>query len=1493
MSKKLFLTAISLILGLCSLSAQTWDEPQIPAVDLSTVTSSTVVYLYNVDADAFFINGLTSNTQACATRLTNGDRAESSPQRCAITLSDTVVRIRLKTLSSYLSCSSSKANAVSASAILNSRFAFYETSEGSHIYNLWNTNLKANLDVAWPYGGPLTLVDGQGYTRWAFIPETSVTDGSYALYKSKRMLYSIFKALKDAGETQNYVSQLADAYTEYVSDDATVTSITNASRTLFSAVYASIEGGLDVSFMLKNADMAGSVSVDGWNLSAGTYGWAEYEKYHATYTLEQDNTLPMGTYDIGFHSLYREDGTGSAPAFVVTAANTVKSTVPNLANIDFGVTNATDNGWISGTNYFQPNVMQSCSQALANGASVAWANGVNVGGDGNINLKVSVNTSAQWFNWQGFRVIYKGVDSDALRTALQSLIDNATAKYDDGSGNGADELKSAIDTANAVCSNEAATKQQLGSAVNSINDAITAYINSNASADNPIDKSELIANPSFENGTTGWTSVNMSAQTNSVFSIKDQSTYMEKWISKGSAVGDAELSQTLTELPMGIYQLKVKAQNIQEDTPNLKQRGAWIFANADRAIVTTRSDVTLTFTNIETDVTVGFLAQAASGNWIACDHFRLYYIGGTDADFKEALQAYIDKAKQYAESKMHTSALEALNAKITAAEAELAKEGTDGYVKVSTPLRLATDEALNSIEAFEALKTAIDNATTIYGDGTALGAADFLEAINTATQVYNDGTSSYEALEAQIEALDDATLLFRMQTPTGKIPTIVSDKRFARGATMAFGRFTYQANGAQIKEAGFCFSTEHNPTVLDAHSTRTLSNNGTIYVMDDLTPATVYYARPFVITAGYQVAYGDELKIITIPKGNMTWSYNNGGSAEENARINSAIEYGMYVWNNLMSVQGFHLSASYGSGTPTADCSYGGSMRIGPNSSYQRTGTIMHECAHGVGVGTISGWWTLLVNGAWTGDRANDVLKFWDNNDEARMYGDSQHMWPYGINGASEDNGSTLLYYGNALIIQGLHEDGVAPTSGCFASPAYTFYQEDTIKYYIKSESTTYGRNTSFLTQSGTTLKWIEATTEEAINNDAYAWYLSFDPKTQFYSFRNASTGAYITYSSGSFRTVTKTTGASTTEKFQLMKGREDVTIGSDDNAMNVRGYWILKANGGSATAMTGAASGAVSSASFDISNDATAQRWIILSADEAQAFDDANRNSAINDLNELIAQIKKLEATPHTEDTDGADDAVGNAIVAAQAVADNANLMLEAYRSAYTTLRQAGLDFIGSATPESVDNPFDITFLIADASIETGEGWNGINAISVSCTEFYQTTFDLYQTIEGLPAATYKLMAQAFNRPGQAATVWSDYQNGKNNSVALIYAGTKSQKVVHIAEGASKTKVHSDDLTMTSPAAYVPNTMSSAAAYFAKGYYDNALVFPLTKTTNLKVGIKQTTSDSYYWTIIDNFRLYCYGSMSEDTVTPIDEITVDDLASQSATSLASTTCKA
>ncbi|MBR3983327.1 MAG: hypothetical protein IKJ92_00010 [Bacteroidaceae bacterium] len=1480
--KKSFLLGWCLVAAM-AVQAQVWTAPAVPGEDLSTLKQTDIVYVYNVEADAFLMYGMTSNTQACAARLTNGDYTASIPNQSYV-FSTTDGRLRMrnkeKGASYYIACPSDKAGDVVINKSTNAYFTYAEVEEGSRVYTLTNEAYEKMLDVSWTYGGHLTLTDGSGQTAWAFIKESNVTNGKYGLYKSRKQLYDVYDALQASGKADVHAAALAEALEAYTAADATEESLTAAARKLFSSVCVDITESLEVSFMLDNADMVGSASAKPWHNGSPAFGWEEFEVYHATFTLEQEATLPLGTYDLGFHSLYREDGSGSAPTLTVTT-NKGKYTgkTPLMGSIDYGVTDANDNNWVSRNGKIEPNGMQSCGQALAHGDAMAWARDIVVDAAGNMAIKYAVTSSAQWVNWQGFRLFYKGLSRDELAASLKAVIDEATVLYADGTGIGAADLQVAIAAATDVYGNAEATNKDVKDASDALLLAMKNYRYANASVENPIDKTDLIVNPSFEKQKEGWTITDMATQGNDVFKRKAGTNYLEKWTGRGGKVGNASALQIVQGLDMGIYQLVAGAQNIQEDTPNASQSGAWLVANDTKLAVDKTNDYTLTFVNIESNATIGFVAEGATGNWLSVDNFRLYYVGGSDADYTAELQRYIDAATALVDMKMHAAALDALKACIVAAQDEMAKGSTAGYIKVSTPLREAAETAQVSIDAYAALQAAITKAEEQYGEGQGLGAEDFMAAINAAKAAYADGATTYEELAHQIELLDQAAFNYMLGEPTGPVPTITkTDQRYARGSVMAFGRFTYNLNGAKLREAGFCYATEKAPTVDDQRSTRYFDNNGRIYIMDNMQPSTVYYARPYVVTEGYQVAYGDEIKIITLPKGGMTWSWNNGGSAEENERISGAIRYGMEVWNMFISLHGFHLTGNYGSGTPTADCSYGGWMRVGPNASYQRTGTIMHEAAHGVGVGTHWTWGTIMQGGAWTGSRANQVLQFWNNNTTETMRGDGTHMWPYGINGAHEDDGTDFLYYGNALIIQGLHEDGLQPTDATFASPAYTFGHDDEVKYYIKNESASYGLNTSYLTVEGTALKWSEATSADVAADDNFAWYLSFDPKVQHYSFRNAATGQYISLSGSTFKTVASETPTSA-EKFHLMTGRRDVKVGSGTSAINVRGYWVLRANGNWANAMTAAAGGGVSLASFDIAADAAAQHWVILTAEETRVFDDAARGSIVNELKELIKNLRTMAKTPHTEDVTGADAALEAALAAAEAVAADADATLETLQAACKSLRQDGMDFLGSVTPASVEKPFDLTFLIADAAITTGEGWAGAGTIANSAMEFYEKTFDFNQTINGLPAGTYDLRAKGFNRPGTYTDSYADYQKGKNSVVAYLYAGTANTKLCHLAEGASKSQLHSDDKSVSSPAGYVPNTMASSAAYFTKGYYENSLLFDQTKAADLKIGIRQTSSASYYWTIFDNFRLYYYGSMSIDDVTSVEQVVTEGMA--------------
>ena len=727
-----------------------------------------------------------------------------------------------------------------------------------------------------------------------------------------------------------------------------------------------------------------------------------------------------------------------------------------------------------------------------------------------------------------------------------------------------------------------------------------------------------------------------------------------------------------------------------------------------------------------------------------------------------------------------------------------------------------------------------------------------------------------------------ATLL--AQLAMAQTPTVVTDTRFARGATMAFGRIksTNVNGGAAIQKRGFCLAEHNNPTIDDVTNTATLTNNGIIYYFKDLKPATKYYMRAYATNKDGVTGYGDVIKFYTIPKGTIQLTMRSGGDQATYNRIKEAAETAVNWWNNLTEMKGFGPNVGYESGTPTADCSYGGWIRVGPNTSYQRCGTIMHEMLHGIGV---IPWadteWSRHnlrsgVNGDgygtgyWLGDRVTEVLTFWDNKVQ-KLNGDYQHLWPYGINGASEDNGSDLLYIGNSLVCQALGEDGLQHTYSLFAEPYYALNQEDTIKYYIKNEAADRGLNTSFLKPNATgALKWTAMTSAEAALNDSTAWYITFTPDNQYYQFRNAATGQYLT-NSGGIKTAAKTT-LTGNEDWHLMKGRVDV--------VGQRGYWIIHPESNwTPRCLQANANGNIGTATFDIANSAERQRWLIMTMEDTRSMEAKAVEQMRQTVADALSLVKALADVPHEETVAGADAAllsVVSDVEASMAVSESVvelSAMVDRAKDAATV-------FLRNVTPIDVATPFDLTYMLVNPTLdETADGWTGGATVSYGCAEFYQKTFDFSQTVKNLPVGTYAFCGQGFQRPGSSSTAYSDYKAGSNKVNAVIYAGGNSESLAHICDGIQTRKVGKGNETALTSGRYVPNDMQSADAYFKKGIYENRVVAAVTSDDGLlKVGVKSTSMPSNYWAIFDNFRLYYYGSKSVDEVTAVPAIQHSEL---------------
>ena len=715
------------------------------------------------------------------------------------------------------------------------------------------------------------------------------------------------------------------------------------------------------------------------------------------------------------------------------------------------------------------------------------------------------------------------------------------------------------------------------------------------------------------------------------------------------------------------------------------------------------------------------------------------------------------------------------------------------------------------------------------------------------------------------------------QDYSGDEPRVTTNPRYARGATMAFGRMSATIGEGTITERGFCWSESPEPTVNDQTTTEVLGNGA--YVLRDLKPATMYYMRAYAKTEGRRVGYGAVIKFATIPKGNITYWYNNGGDEDANNRVNAAATNACDIFNNLTSINK-HFSIGYSAGTPTADCVYNDEpwMNMGANSSYQRTGTIMHEMQHGLGVIPYSTHWSGSImrsgdgTGDWLGDRVSAFLNFWDNTTGSHLHGDTQHMWPYGINGASEDNGSQELYYANAMIGQALGEDGLQHRYSTFADPCYIFEQEDTVKYYLKNEDEDRGLYTSYLVPTANgTLRWRTLSAAEAVANDSAAWYITFTPSNQYYQLRNAATGQYLTYASNTFRTATRST-LSTDEDFHLMRSRVDVSTGSASGPIvpadnQRRAYWLVHpSDSWTPSCLQANANGQVGSASFNIANTATTQRWLILCESEMQAQEQNAVSTLRNQMADLLAPIKALMQVPHVELASGIDDAFAAAISdieqrleSCSVPADVLALVEEARKAAFT--------FLCDAKPTDPAQPFDLTYMLKNPGMDALEGWTGTPSLNYSCAEFFQKTFNFTQTVNQLPAGNYSFRVQGFQRPGSPTDAYNDYAAGNNNVTAYAYAGTVSNKMAHIASDAQSSRLGGSEASVGDNM-FIPDNMQAASRYFLKGLYENEVKTSLGDASastpaagySLRIGLRSSSMPDRYWVIFDNFRLHFLG---------------------------------
>ena len=216
-----------------------------------------------------------------------------------------------------------------------------------------------------------------------------------------------------------------------------------------------------------------------------------------------------------------------------------------------------------------------------------------------------------------------------------------------------------------------------------------------------------------------------------------------------------------------------------------------------------------------------------------------------------------------------------------------------------------------------------------------------------------------------------------------------------------------------------------------------------------------------------------------------------------------------------------------------------------------------------------------------------------------------------------------------------------------------------------------------------------------------------------------------------------------------------------------------------------------------------------------------------------------------------------------------------------------------------SDDNPIDFTSMIVNPSYDdaTDDGWagstkshSGFNRQDMN--EYYYAAFDHFQVLKNLPAGTYELTLNCFNRiPG----------NNAQQDLDSFEAGQKLEKMAAFVYATVGDKTYAEPFRMVSEAKrtewqldgtynditsnidlddsnnqvhyFTPNNMVGAGAAFEEvDEFDEPLsdeknyvvrvVFTLDETSNVTIGCKNSATDT--WAIWDNWTLTYFGTDSE-----------------------------
>ncbi len=199
----------------------------------------------------------------------------------------------------------------------------------------------------------------------------------------------------------------------------------------------------------------------------------------------------------------------------------------------------------------------------------------------------------------------------------------------------------------------------------------------------------------------------------------------------------------------------------------------------------------------------------------------------------------------------------------------------------------------------------------------------------------------------------------------------------------------------------------------------------------------------------------------------------------------------------------------------------------------------------------------------------------------------------------------------------------------------------------------------------------------------------------------------------------------------------------------------------------------------------------------------------------------------------------------------------------------------IAAMSEAALNNPIDVTWLVQGGNFafndERYDAWNahfdgGNNPVSgdgkVRCNRAHEswnsTSFDLRQTITGIPNGTYRVSIQGYYRDG--GDFATKVKEGTEVLRSLYFANDRSKPLMSTFAGGGAAQDDLHDLGVENK--WAPNSLDNASAVFFNGEYQNEPIEVEVTDGTLTLGITKASNDGQGadWTVFDNWKVEYLG---------------------------------